>query len=146
MYAFDWLRSLTKVIRKNRKQAATSARRRSLFLEPLDRRLLLVSDFGDAPDTGSGMGAGNYNTLVSDGGPSHTIVAGLRMGGSVDMDDGTLQNAAANADDVNQALPDDEDGLSNPAADLALTHGAAPAVRVNRHQHYWQRRDTFGLA
>ena len=53
------------------------------------------------------------------------------MGASVDMDDsGTLQNATANADDINQALPDDEDGLNNPAADLTLTVGAAPTVNV----------------
>ena len=32
------------------------------------------------------------------------IVTGLRMGANVDSDDGTLQNAAANADDVNGAL------------------------------------------
>jgi len=92
--------------------------------------MLLASDFGDAPDTAAGTGPGNYNTLASDNGPSHTTVVGLMMGASVDMDDGTLQNAAANADDVNQALPDDEDGLHHPAGDLALTHGTQPAVNV----------------
>ena len=45
-------------------------------------------------------------------------------------DSGTLANAAANADDVNGALPDDEDGLVNPAADLVLTVGAQPTVNV----------------
>ena len=90
--------------------------------------MLLASDFGDAPDTGAGRATGNYNTLFADNGPSHTVVAGLRMGASVDMDDGTLQNANANADDVNQALPDDEDGLNNPAADLTLTYGTQPTV------------------
>ena len=134
--AFDWLHSVaarTNAIRRGHKWAsrARGARRRSLFLEPLDRRILLVSDFGDAPDTGSGTGPGNYQTLATDSGASHTIVSGLRMGGSVDMDDGTLQNTAANADDVNQALPDDEDGVSDPTIDLALTHGAAPKVRVS---------------
>jgi predicted outer membrane repeat protein len=87
-------------------------------------------DFGDAPDAGAGTGLGNYNTLVSDNGPSHTIVAGLRMGAQVDGDSGTLQNAAANADDVNGALPDDEDGVSYPATDLVLTVGAQPTVNV----------------
>ena len=47
------------------------------------------------------------------------------MGANVDGDGGALQNAAANADDVNGALPDDEDGLINPAADLVLTVGAS---------------------
>jgi hypothetical protein len=87
-------------------------------------------DFGDAPDVAAGTGASNYNTLVSDNGPSHTIVAGLRMGASVHGDGGALQNAGANADDVNSALPDDEDGLVNPAADLVLTVGAQPTVNV----------------
>ena len=52
------------------------------------------------------------------------------MGANVDGDGGALQNAAANADDVNGALPDDEDGLANPAADLVLTIGAQPTVNV----------------
>ena len=80
-----------------------------------------LSDFGDAPDATPGTGPGNYNTRAADNGPRHMIVPGLRMGASVDGDNGLLQNVAANADDVNAALPDDEDGLSNPAADLLLT-------------------------
>jgi hypothetical protein len=96
-----------------------------LFLKAINS-----TDFGDAPDTSVGTGLANYNTLVNDNGPRHTIVAGLRMGASVDVDAGVLQNAAANADDVNLALPDDEDGLVNPAADLALTIGGQPTVNV----------------
>jgi hypothetical protein len=69
-------------------------------------------DFGDAPDTGAGTGAGNYQTTQADGGPSHKVVAGLLLGDTVDGDSGTLQNAAANADDVDGALPDDEDGVT----------------------------------
>ena len=57
-------------------------------------------------------------------------MAGLGLGANVDGDDGTLQNSAANADDVSDALPDDEDGLNNPAADLVLTVGAQPAVNL----------------
>jgi hypothetical protein len=90
----------------------------------------LVLDFGDAPDTSTGTGMGNYNTSVIDNGPSHAIVPGLRMGASADSDIGTLQNSAANADDVNGALPDDEDAVSNPAADLVLTVGAQPTLNV----------------
>ena len=84
---------------------------RPLLIETLDSRVLLAADFGDAPDTGAGTGPGNYNTLAMDDGPSHTIVAGLRMGASVDMEDGTLQNAEANADDVSAAL---EHASNNP--------------------------------
>jgi len=103
---------------------------RLLRLECLEARLVLASDFGDAPDLAIGVGPGNYNTLASNNGPSHTIVAGIKLGANVDGDSGTLQNAAANADDVNGALPDDEDGLVEPGQDLTLTVGTAPQVRV----------------
>ncbi len=87
-------------------------------------------DFGDAPDTSSGTSEGNYNTLASDNGPSHMVVAGLRLGGYLDGEEGTLQNAKANADDVDSALPDDEDGLNSPATDLVLTVGTQPTVNA----------------
>ena len=36
-----------------------------------DYQLTIVArDFGDAPDTASGVGAGNYETLTANGGPS----------------------------------------------------------------------------
>jgi hypothetical protein len=88
----------------------------------------LALDYGDAPDTALGTGVGNYQTLSNDNGPNHTIVAGIRMGANVDGDGGALQNAQANADDVNGSLPDDEDGLLNPGADLVLTIGAQPKL------------------
>src|SRR5207249_3765800 len=44
----------------------------------------LPADFGDAPDTASGTGPGNYQSLATDNGPRHTIVPGLRMGANVD--------------------------------------------------------------
>lgn len=88
------------------------------------------ADYGDAPDASAGTGTGNYQTRASDNGPRHTIVPGLRLGANVDDENGTLENGAANADDVNAALPDDEDGVSNPAADLALTIGAQPTVAL----------------
>ena len=98
--------------------------------ERQDSPPVVQMDYGDVPDATGGSGPGNYNTRAADNGPSHTIVAGLRLGATVDGDDGMLQNAAANADDVNGALPDDEDGLNNPAADLVLTVGAQPTVNV----------------
>lgn len=86
-------------------------------------------DFGDAPDTSAGTGTVNYNTLATDNGPSHAIVAGLFLGNTVDGDNGTLQNITANADDVDGALPDDEDGVLSPI-DLLGTVGAAPTVTL----------------
>ena len=87
-------------------------------------------DYGDAPDIAAGTATGNYQTLASDNGPVHTIVAGLFLGHMVDADNGTLQNSRALADDVNQAAPDDEDGLIAPANDLLLTIGAPATFTV----------------
>lgn len=71
-------------------------------------------DYGDAPDTTAGTGRGNYQTRASDGGPSHGIVDGLRLGAAVDgVGEGELQNASAKADDAHNALPDDEDGVQS---------------------------------
>ena len=56
-------------------------------------------------------------------------MAGLFLGDTVDGDDGTLQNATANADDVDAALPDDEDGVLDPL-DLLGTVGAQPTVTL----------------
>ena len=75
-------------------------------------------DFGDAPDAATGTGVGNYQTTGADNGPSHTIVSGLRLGSVVaDADDGTLQNAAATADNLTGT--NDEDGVTNFPAILA---------------------------
>lgn len=91
-------------------------------------------DFGDAPDPAPGAGHGNYQTSLLDNGPSHRFVDGLRLGARFDSDTGLVQNTAANGDDVGgglpNGLPDDEDGVSNPAADLTLTVGAQPTVAV----------------
>jgi Ca2+-binding RTX toxin-like protein len=51
------------------------------------------------------------------------------LGTGVDADDGLLQNSRANADDVDAALPDDEDGVLNPL-DLLGTEGAAPTITL----------------
>lgn len=86
-------------------------------------------DFGDAPDTGPGVGPGNYETQIANGGPSHVIVSGIHLGASVDDEDGTLRNTLANADDVDSAVPDDEDGVLSPL-DLLGTDGASPTVTL----------------
>ena len=46
-----------------------------------------------------------------------------------DGEDGLLQNAAANADDIDSALPDDEDGVLSPL-DLQATVGTQPKVTL----------------
>ncbi len=72
---------------------------------------LAVVDRGDLPDTAAGIGAGNYETLIANGGPSHPIVTGLLMGATVDAEADGQPNAAANGDDTT-LTPDDEDGVT----------------------------------
>lgn len=70
-------------------------------------------DYGDAPDTSAGTGAGNYTTTSANGGPSHGIITGLSIGSTIDEDNGTLQNTGATADDTtNNGATDDEDGVT----------------------------------
>ena len=86
-------------------------------------------DWGDAPDTGSGTGSGNYNTVAGDNGPSHGIIDGLFMGGFVDAEDDGQPTNSADGDDTNPSGGrDDEDGV-NPA-DLAMLEGEQATVDV----------------
>ena len=90
----------------------------------------VLLDFGDAPDTTSGTGAGNYQTLSSNNGPRHTIVSGLFLGDRVDADNGLQANAAADGDDqFTSPGADDEDGVLSPV-DLLGTVGAAPTISL----------------
>ncbi len=86
--------------------------------------LATLADFGDAPDTGSGVGSGNYNTTAADGGPSHTVVSTLFLGAQIDGEaDSAQPSASAESDDL---TGDDEDGI-DPST-LVLTEGLAPGV------------------
>ena len=78
-------------------------------LESLEARIVLTSDFGDAPYTTAGTGAGDYQTLIANGGPSHVIDATqttLFLGSSVDGEADATQTFRANGDDIT-TLPDD---------------------------------------
>ena len=63
-------------------------------------------DYGDAPDTKTGTGKGNYRTTERDGGPTHIVIQDpldllhLSLGENIDADEGSLQNGDANADDL----------------------------------------------
>lgn len=114
---------------RSREIALGRSRRRLEYLEP---RLVLVSDFGDLPDATTGSAAGDYQTLNADNGASHVIDAtqgSLFLGARVDGELDGVPNVLANGDDITN-LPDDEDGLVEPAQDLALTVGTVPVVRV----------------
>jgi len=80
-----------------------------------DYRITVANiDYGDAPDTTTGTGMGDYQTTLANGGPSHTIVNNLRLGTQVDADNGLLQNDMANSDDTTGTTPD-EDGVTLPS-------------------------------
>jgi hypothetical protein len=111
-------------------------------VEQLEPRWLLA-DFGDAPDTTSGTGRGDYQTLAANGGPSHTIVAGLFLGARVDNDANGVPNARANGDDTTGS-PDDEDGVAYPDADLVLTVGTQPTVTLRATNTTGTNANLFG--
>ena len=106
-------------------------------------------DYGDAPDTGTGTGMGNYQTTESDSGPAHMVIKDpldllhLSLGNTVDGDEGSLQNNNADADDVDTRDVDllstvlddaglgldDEDGVSS-FPPLSTTAGQSYSVSV----------------
>ena len=69
-------------------------------------------DHGDLPDTGPGTGLGNYQTRLSDNGPTLARDTRLSMGGSVDVEGDGLPSSSATGDDVAGTTPDDEDGIT----------------------------------
>ncbi|MBC8355894.1 MAG: hypothetical protein H8E66_28285 [Planctomycetes bacterium] len=66
-------------------------------------------DFGDAPDTGVGIGAGNYQTLEADDGARH-MLGGPRLGADVDSELDGLPSDRADGDDLDK--DDDDDGVT----------------------------------
>jgi len=83
-------------------------------------------DYGDAPDSVAGTSTGNYQTRQADDGPSHVLRPGLKIGDSVDGDNGGQQNTSARADDsVGLA---DEDGVD--ASALIFVEGTAASIDV----------------
>ncbi|HXA20528.1 MAG TPA: GEVED domain-containing protein [Thermoanaerobaculia bacterium] len=103
----------------------------------------LFYDYGDAPDTGSGTGRGNYNTTALDNGPFHLLGVpnAPYLGQCVDGDSGFLQNATATADDTGPhslvvgtcAGTSDEDGVTftgpftpGTTAAFTVTAGGGP--------------------
>lgn len=133
--AIEWIRRIQQTL-QTMSWKSDSRRSRStaplVVTESMEQRLLLTADFGDAPDSNPGTSVGNYQTQLTDDGPSHNIDAtqtALFLGVTVDGDDGTLQNAESNADDVGTAGPNDENGVLSPI-DLKGTEGATPKVTL----------------
>ncbi|MCB0136671.1 MAG: DUF11 domain-containing protein, partial [Caldilineaceae bacterium] len=69
-------------------------------------------DFGDLPD-GNATGSPNYVTLQANGGPSHTMIPGLRIGAVEDIETDGQPTFFADGDNTNDA--DDEEGIDLPA-------------------------------
>ncbi|SMY18046.1 GEVED domain-containing protein [Photobacterium aquimaris] len=74
-------------------------------------------DYGDAPDTTVGTGNGDYQTTLADNGAVHKFndtdadtYSDITLGTLWDDDNGTLQNVAATADDLDNI--DDDDGVT----------------------------------
>ena len=97
-------------------------------------------DLGDAPDTAAGIGIGNYETLIANGGASHTIISTLKIGATTDTDSGLSQGVNADQDDsTNTGSADDEDGVTLPSinpstssytATVNVTNTTTPAYLV----------------
>ena len=102
-------------------------------IDPLEPRILLTSDFGDAPDISTGVAKNDYQTLASNGGSSHVIDGSankLFLGAGVDGEPGNQQSLTAMLDDqFTTGGRDDEDGVLN-SLDLINTLGAPPVVTL----------------
>ncbi len=71
-------------------------------------------DYGDLPDVTSGIGSGDYQTLKPYFAASHRIVAGLKIGTSVDAELTGQPNSPATGDGA------DEDGVTIPSFTAGL--------------------------
>ncbi|MEG0297565.1 MAG: SdrD B-like domain-containing protein [Clostridium sp.] len=69
--------------------------------------IIIGYDFGDAPDTGSGNGTGNYTTLLANNGPNHRIISALSLGINITSETDAYQNATATGDDISKGIQDD---------------------------------------
>ena len=75
---------------------------RPTHVEALENRIMLVADFGDAPDT--------YHTLLSSDGPYHPLAGEFYLGTLIDAEaDGQPGPGALNDDE--DVVDDDEDGV-----------------------------------
>jgi len=83
------------------------------------RMARLLIDYGDAPDTGIGNGAGNYNTLLANNGPRHEIVTGLTLGTQITAEEDAYQNFDATGDDLTLGIQDD--GVARPLPPLSIS-------------------------
>ena len=148
------IRSLTDTLRSSFRTSGSVRRRRMALttatfamIDVLEARLLLAADLGDAPDSSSGTGVENYQTLAANGGPRHTIdqtQTTLFLGAGVDGDTAAQQGVGAQGDDLFAAGGrDDEDGVLNPF-ELQATVGTNPVVTIQATNQTNQPATLYG--
>ena len=90
---------------KHQRSKSRQQRSQNLSFEILEAKIMLASDFGDAPFP--------YPVTLAEGGPQHTVVAGPRLGVAVvDTEADGTHSAAADFDDTHGSTPADEDGVT----------------------------------
>ena len=101
-------------------------------------------DYGDAPDTGTA----DYSSLLTSNGPRHSFSANLYLGETApDIEDGSLQNASATADDISSS--NDEDaiaglGLYDSSASLSFSQLVHNTTSSNAYFYAWVDWDKNG--
>ena len=137
----NWVRVLGLIFPRSGNRSKSQRRFKAVPNSPgvahvdvLEDRLLLTSDFGDAPDTTVGTGVNNYQTLAANGGPSHVIDTTqntLYLSGGVDGEAGTQQSLAANLDNLfTTGGRNDEEGVMS-SLDLTATIGSSPKITLS---------------
>ncbi|WP_146154671.1 GEVED domain-containing protein [Photobacterium kishitanii] len=86
-------------------------------------------DFGDASDTSPAAAINDYQTVLSNNGPRHLIINDLYIGKQPDIDDGTLENATATADDITD--DDDEGGFIFPPLTAGMNDYKISVIATN---------------
>ncbi|MGD9857953.1 MAG: GEVED domain-containing protein, partial [Planctomycetaceae bacterium] len=109
-------------------QVAEGVESNNIFTRTFIVEAVGTADFGDAPSAAQSGFASSYPTLIADGGASHTVVAGFRLGTSVDTEtDGRASLMAIDDDQIGTGA-DDENGVT---INGALVRGSAHSFDVS---------------
>ncbi|SMY36350.1 Pesticidal crystal protein cry22Aa [Photobacterium malacitanum] len=88
--------------------------------------IIVNADYGDAPDTGLGVGEHNYRTLLADSGPYHVASTDIFIGSNAADNEDEAQGVSvltADGDDTTGTVDDENSiaGISMSANDTSLT-------------------------
>jgi uncharacterized repeat protein (TIGR01451 family) len=88
-------------------------------------------DYGDAPDTGSGKGTGNYETLIVNNGPYHLISNSFHLGSSITADADGFGNGVDSNGNATDDIDDDGVQLSGSSFQgQSLTPGSSITLNL----------------